>query len=141
VFGAMGIADAFHTAAAFKFRKDRKHLARSHILYRSVVIDAVLAAATKKTIGFQMVSDDLDGGHMGVKGLLYFDFSVKDMFGALVHVPGYARVREYTDPEKVGNRSRVYTWRKDLAARMCQPCSDTMGGPVQLLHEEGLLCG
>jgi hypothetical protein len=128
----MGIADAFYAAAAFKFRNDRKYLARSHILYRAVVIDTVLAAATKKRIGSQIVSDDLDGGHMGVKGLLYFDFSVKDMYGALVHIPGYARVREYTDPEKLGNRSRVYTWRKDLAAQMCQLCSDTMGGPVQL---------
>jgi hypothetical protein len=132
VFGAEGIANAFFAAAAYTQKNKRKYLARSHILYRAVTIDHVLAAATKKKIGCQLVSDDLDGGHMGVKGLLYFDFSVMDNDGALVRIPGYARVREYTDPEKVGNRSRVYTWRKDLAAMMCQECSDTMGGPVQL---------
>ena len=78
------------------------------------------------------MSEDLDGGYMGVKGLLHFDFSVMENDGEIVHLPGYACVREYADPEKIGNRCRVYTWRKDLAALMCQQCSDTMGGPVQL---------
>jgi hypothetical protein len=52
----------------------------------------------------------------------------------MVHSPTSlaAHVREYTDPEKAGNRSRVYTWRKDLAALMCQQCSDAKGGPVLL---------
>ena len=132
VFGAEGIADAFYAAAAYAQKKKRKYLARSHILYRAVYIDHVQAAATKKKIGCQLVSEDLDGGHMGVKGLLHFDFSVMDNDGEVVHLPGYARVREYADPEKIGNRCRVYTWRKDLAVQMCQQCSGTMGGPVQL---------
>ena len=132
VFWAKGIADAFFKKASLQQKNKRKYLARSHILFRAVVVDHVLAAATKKQIGCQLVSDDLDGGHMGVKGLLYFDFSVLDIEGATVHIPGYARVREYSDPDKAGNRSRVYTWRKDLAALMCQQCSDLMGGPVLL---------
>jgi hypothetical protein len=136
VFGAEGIANAFFTKAACRMRKKRKYLPRSHIMFREVTIDHVQAAATKKKIGCQLVSEDLDGGHMGVKGLLYFDFSVLDNTGARVHMPGYARVREYADPDKVRNRSRVYTWRKDLAALMCQQCSDSMGGPV-LLRESG----
>jgi hypothetical protein len=132
VFGAQGIAQAFYAAAAYARKNKRKYLARSHILYREVTIDHVQAAITKKMIGCQLVSVDLDGGHMGVKGLLHFDFSVMNSDGARVHLPGYARVREYTDPEKIGNRCRVYTWRKDFAAKMCQECSDNMGGPVQL---------
>jgi hypothetical protein len=132
VFGAQGVAAAFHAAASYKNKDKRKHMARCHIMFREVKIDHVQAAATKKKIGAQLVSADLDKGHMGVKGLLYFDFSVKDKDGAVVHMPGYARVREYADPAKVGNRSRVYTWRKDLAALMCQGCSDAMGGPVLL---------
>jgi hypothetical protein len=132
VFWALGVADTFYKAAASRQKHKRKYLARSHILYRAVDIDQEKAEATKRKIGCQLVSPDLDGGHMGVKGLLYFDFSVKDTDGAIVYLPGYARVREYADPEKIGNRSRVYTWRTDLIKLMCQPCSDTLGGPVPL---------
>jgi hypothetical protein len=133
VFGAKGIAAAFHEAAAYNRKHKRKYMARSHILFREVAIDRELAAAVAMTIGKQLISADLDGGHMGVRGLLYFDFTVMGSDGALVHMPGYARVREYADPARLGNRSRVYTWRKDLMALMCQQCSDELGGPVQLL--------
>jgi hypothetical protein len=91
VFGAEGIAEAFFTKAAYQQMLQRKYLARSHIIYRAVAIDKVKAAATKKKIGRMLVSEDLDGGRMGVKGLLYFDFSVLDNDGALTHIPGCAR--------------------------------------------------
>jgi hypothetical protein len=133
VFGAKGIAQIFYAAAAYSMKNKRNYMARSHIYYRVVSIDRAKADAEAALLGSVLQSDDLDKGRMGVRGLLYFDFSVLDMDGEKVYTPGYARVREYPDPAKPGNRSRVYTWRKDYAALMCQPCSDAQGGPVALL--------
>ena len=51
------------------------------------------------------------------------------------HPVGYARVREYGDPDPSGrfqNQTMVYTWRQDLAKLMCQECSDFTGRPVNL---------
>jgi len=107
-------------------------MARSHIFCRDVHVDYEKAEAVRKNIGCMLQSEDLDGGRMGVRGLLYFDFSVLDEEGVVVHTPGYARVREHPDPARADNPTRVYTWRKDLAALMCQQCSDRLGGPVAL---------
>jgi hypothetical protein len=79
-----------------------------------------------------LVSEDVDHGHIGVRGLLYFDFSVIGPEGTVIHPQGYARVREYANPLRPNNPTWVYTWRKDLAKKMCQPCSDAHGGPVPL---------
>ena len=137
VFGAKGVAEAFHTASEHNMRTKRNYLARSHIFYREVTINRQEADALAKKLGSMLVSEDLDKGRMGVRGLLHFDFSVLDIHGATIHTPGYARVREYPDPAKPGNRTRVWTWRKDLAALLCQVCSDALGGPVLL---EGSMC-
>ena len=79
-----------------------------------------------------IISDDLDYGHMGVKGFLWYYFGVKDAAGNMVHLPGYALVREHPDPARPGNPTRVFCWRVEEAARMCQSCSDRHGGPVDL---------
>jgi hypothetical protein len=133
VFRAIGVAGAFHGAAQYSERKNRRYMARSHIFYRVVSVDRAKALAESEMYGAKLLSPDLHKGRMGVRGLLHFDFSVKNMEGVTVYIPGYARVREYADPAKPGNRSRVYTWRKDYAALMCQTCSDVQGGPVALL--------
>jgi hypothetical protein len=48
-------------------------------------------------------------------------------------VPGYAQVREYTDPNRRNNPTLLYTWRKDLSKLICQPCSNAYGGPRTLV--------
>jgi hypothetical protein len=130
VRGAKEIAGAFHAAADPKYMGTRKYMARSHCFFRKVKHDPLGQAAIKKNIGEQLHSAAVDKGHMGVRGLLYFDFSVKGPNGDIIHPTGYARVREFANPERKNNPTWVYTWRKDLAAKMCQPCSDVYGGPV-----------
>ena len=135
LFGAKQIADAFYDASnpnPSGRKKRRKLMARSHIGFRTVQFDQEKAAAIKKKIGKQLVTPHLDKGHMGVRGFLYFDFSVVGPDGNIAHPVGYARVREHADPERPNNPTFVYTWRTDLALKMCQPCSDRFGGPVSL---------
>jgi len=132
VFGALGVSREFHKASDMKLKNQRKYMARSHIFHRDVHVDHDKAEDIRKNIGCMLQSEDLDGGRMGVRGLLYFDFFVLDEEGVVVHPPGYARVREHPDPARADNPTRVYTWRKDLAALMCQQCSDRLGGPVAL---------
>ena len=48
------------------------------------------------------------------------------------HPEGYACVREYGNPDDADNPTLVWTWRKELAAKMCQPCSDREGRIVDL---------
>ena len=69
---------------------------------------------------------------MGVKGFLWFGFSVKDVAGNMVHMPGYALTREHPNPARPDNPTRVFTWRNAEAAKMCQACSDRHGGPIDL---------
>jgi hypothetical protein len=132
VFGAQAIAEAFHAASDSKLKNRRKYMARSHVFFRRVDIDRSKAKSLRKTLGAHVSADDLDGGHMGVKGLLYFDFTVKGLDGVEHHPHGYARVREYADPDRPDNVTHVYAWCKKLEAHMCQPCSDQWGGPVLL---------
>jgi hypothetical protein len=132
VFGAEGLSSAFWAASNRALTTKRKFIERSHVYFRVVKTDKAKAAEMKKLLGAQLKSDLLDKGHMGVRGLLYFDFSVLDANGNKSHLPGYARVRQHPDPERPGNKTFVYTWRKDLINLMCQPCSNRRGGPVSL---------
>ena len=144
VFGAEGLSSAFWAASNRALTTKRKFIERSHVYFRVVKTDKAKAAEMKKLLGAQLKSDLLDKGHMGVRGLLYFDFSVLDANGGKSHLPGYARVRQHPDPERPGNKTFVYTWRKDLINLMCQPCSNRRGGRVTQgfwLHQENVRCG
>lgn len=132
VFMASGVARAFHAASDPSLANRRKYMYRSHVFYRAVVVDAEKAAADKKVLGGHVISTTLDKGHMGVRGFLYFNFSVKGAGGEACHPTGYALVRQFADPNRVDNRSYVYSWRKDLLSLMCQQCSNVFGGPVAL---------
>ena len=132
VFGAEGIARAFWAASNRALTTKRKFIERSHVYFRVVKTDKAKAAAMKKLLGAQLKSEWVDKGHMGVRGLLYFDFSVLDADGNKFHLAGYARVRQHPDPDRPGNKTFVYTWRRDLINLMCQPCSNRRGGPVSL---------
>jgi len=122
VFGAENIAAAFHAASDPKFAKRRKFMARSHVFFR--VVPTGTKPKINRNLGAHVEHDDLDGGKMGVRGLLYFDFSCVDEQGNTTHPAGYARVREHGDPSIRSNPTYVYTWRRDLAKLMCQSCSD-----------------
>jgi hypothetical protein len=132
VYGAEEIASAFHAASDEKYIGTRKYMERSHCYYRTVQHDAPKQAATRKKLGEQLYSAKVDKGHIGVRGLLYFNFSVVGPKGDIIYPHGYARVREFADPNRPDNPTHVWTWRKDLAANMCQACSDAWGGPVDI---------
>ena len=65
----------------------------------------------------------------GVMGLLYFNFSFDTPDGTIYPL-GYARARQHADTSKSDNHTFVYIWRKMLAKKMCQKCSDRVGAPV-----------
>ena len=132
VFGAIGIAATFRAASDPRLRDQRKFMARSHIFFVVVKVDREEAVMQKKLLGSHVFSPRLHGGKMGVRGFLYFDFSVSDDSGRTAHVPGFARVREHADPDMPNNPTYVYTWRKDLASTICQRCSNEWQGPVRL---------
>jgi hypothetical protein len=125
VFGARGVASAFHAASDPGTANPRKHLKRSHCFFREVYVDRAAADLLKKQLGAQLKRPDLDKGHMGVRGLLFFDFC---------HGAGYATVRQHGDPNMADNPSMIYTWRKDLSKLMCQRCSDRLLRPTLLTH-------
>jgi uncharacterized protein YehS (DUF1456 family) len=52
---------------------------------------------------------------MGARSFLYFTFNQRS---------GYASVREYADPSRADNPTRIYTWLKKESDTMCQHCSD-----------------
>ena len=133
VFGAEGVAAAFHDASNPRNRNQLKYMARSHIFFRTVDVDKDEAAELRKSMGKMMESPSLDKGKMGVKGFLWFGFSVKDVAGNMVHMPGYALTREHPNPARPDNPTRVFTWRNAEAAKMCQACSDRHGGPIDLI--------
>ena len=99
VFGAEGIARAFHAAADPARTKQRKFLARSHVFFRVVPattrLDASFEYFDKTIVGAMMADSRLDKGRMGVRGFLYFNFSFEDAEGKLFFPQGYARVREH----------------------------------------------
>ncbi len=82
---------------------------RTYIFFHEVEVDQDQAAETRKSLGNMMVSDTFHNDKMGVKGLLYFGFIVKDAAGDTVHTPGFAQVRKHPDPECPNNPTRVYT--------------------------------
>jgi len=51
---------------------------------------------------------------------------------SIIYPDGYARTREYADPDRPDNPTYVWSWRKDLSSAMCQSCSNERGGPVDL---------
>jgi hypothetical protein len=132
VFGAIGMSKAFHAQSIAKRGKKKKLLALSHIYHRVVTVNKEEAKDKRKNFGAFVHAATLDNMHMGVKGFLYFDFSVLDEHGTTYYPVGYARVREHADPDRHDNPTYVYTWRKDFEALMCQACSDRQGGPVNL---------
>ena len=133
VFGAEGISKALHAVSSGEYKYKRKFIQRSHIFFRKVKLgESATQIIQSKGNKHPLVSEDLIGGKIGVRGLSYFDFSVKDLNGNLQHLPGYARVREHPDPRRPGNKTFVYSWRKELAKDMCQKCSDAWGGPIPL---------
>ena len=121
-FGAENLPRLLH-AAAEAGASNRKFMARSNIFFRKVPAETEADDIKKKNYGAQLIHKSLDKGHMGVHGLLYFDFSFETPNGVTQPV-GYARAREHGDPNKAGNLTFVYTWRKDYARLICQPCSD-----------------
>lgn len=127
VFGARGIAAAFRAASDFRLVNQRKFMKRSHIFFVEVDVDRVAAAAEQKLLGAPVTSSLLDGGRMGVRGFLYFDFSVIGPNKEVTHIPGYARTREHADPDRPNNPTYVWTWVKALSTTICQQCSDAIG--------------
>jgi hypothetical protein len=120
VFRAQQMAAALRLAAKGA-RKDKwSFLKRTHVFYREVDHESLRTP----TLGAQLISDEVTNGHVGVMGLLYFDFAFKLPSGKIIYPQGYAQVREYGNPDKPGNKTRVYCWRKDLLSKMCQSCSD-----------------
>ena len=105
---------------------------RSHCFFRVVVVDKQKSKEMAKIYGAQCVDSHLDGGKMGVRGFLYFNFSVVGPDGSIIYPDGYARTREYADPDRPDNSTYVWSWRKDLSSAMCQSCSNERGGPVDL---------
>ena len=103
VFGGLGIAKAFYSASDPELKNRRKYMARSHVAFRKVIFNLKQAAETKKIIGAQLVSEQVDKSHMGVRGFLYYDFSVLGTEGVREHPVGYARVREHADPDRSDN--------------------------------------
>jgi hypothetical protein len=124
IYGACNFATAFAAASNPTNATKRKFMARSFVFFRVVAKpDGAAVTELKKQFGAQLVSKSLMDGHVGVKSLLYFDFSF-ELEGGRLHPQGYARVREHGNPDTADNPTYVYTWRKDFAKHMCQPCSD-----------------
>ena len=139
IFGAEAVARAFQLASNPKISQRRKFLARSFVFFRVVTSEWTTEAVTKfeKDKGAQLQDVRLPfGGHVGVHGLLYFKFSFDIADGSVQHHPGFASVREYGDPNRVGNPTYVYTWRQSLAKLMCQHCSNDEERPVMLTEYE-----
>ena len=130
--GAKEFALTFQAASSDRLRHRRKHMERSHVQFREVPL-MTTDAALQKQFGARVVSDVFERtGKMGLRGFLFFDFSVKGKTGVLEYPRGFARVREHANPNRPSNPTFVFTWRKDLLRTICQPCSDAFGGPVLL---------
>jgi hypothetical protein len=125
VFGAEEIAAVFQLASDPKVVSKRKFMARSHVFFRVVVTDERDEDEGGPSGFGPTRHSQAEEGRLGVKSLLYFDFSVKGLDDdSSVSTPGYARVRVHADPELPDNKTFLFTWRKELWAEMCQSCSD-----------------
>lgn len=132
LLGAEAFANLLIEATLLEKNTQRKLLTRSHIFYRKIPEEYASAPTTSSEYGAQLVHEDYPGGHIGVRGLLYFQFWFDTPGGKRITPEGFALVREHGDPTRPGNPSRVYTWRKELAKQHCQMCSDEQGYPVLL---------
>ena len=121
VFGAKAASEAFSAASNPAITSSRKLMRRSHIFFRV----PASGGEANKNFGAQVHDIALHQGRMGVMGFLWYQFSVIGKNGTAEHPEGYARVREYGDPNKSGNKTYVYSWRLDLNKLMCQNCSDS----------------
>jgi hypothetical protein len=121
VRGAREIATALRKAGDASVTKQWKLMERSWVFFRVVPPPLV---ANNNDLGAQLLSPALRGGHIGVHGLLYVDFSFVGADGTTIRPEGYARVREHADPSMANLPTFVYTWRKSLAKTVCQPCCD-----------------
>lgn len=128
LLGAKEVAEAFHCATDPNRTTKRTFMARCHVFFRAIK----KVQTDKGNLGALLKSPYVTNQSVGVRGLLYFDFSFLDKQGRKVYLEGYARVREYGDEAKSGNRTFVYTWRKDREKQMCQACSDREQFPVLL---------
>ena len=131
VYGAKEIAYAFNLASDPEVSTKRKFMARSYVFFRVVVIEQPDEDEHGHPSNFGPAphSSAADGeGHLGVRSLLYFDFSVCPRRGedddTDVHPPGCARVRVHADPDLADNPTFLFSWRKSLWADLCQQCSD-----------------
>ena len=126
VFGAEQIASAFNLAADPEVTTKRKFMDRSFVFFRVVVIDQPDEDEDgPSNFGPSPHPSAADGeGHLGVKSLLYFDFSVNGEEGGNVHPEGCARVRVHANPDLPDNPTFLFSWRKSLWSDLCQQCSD-----------------
>jgi hypothetical protein len=129
LFGAKMIAGALQRLSDPRVGSKRKFMARSYVFFADM---DDLPERGSHPGRAQLVDDDLEFGHVGVKGLIYFNFSVNGKDGKPEHPEGYARVREYNDPNRLNNPTRLYTWRPELLKSLCQNCSNIEGRPVLL---------
>ena len=105
MFGAKHVAALFHEASNPNKVNSRKYMARSSIFFR--VVPQLDVSADKKNLGAMLVHPDVEKGCVGVKGLIYFDFSVAGLEGGVEHPHGYARVREHGNETRMGNKTFV----------------------------------
>jgi hypothetical protein len=92
-------------------------MARSHVFFRVVVTDERDEDEGGPSGFGPTRHSQAEEGRLGVKILLYFDFSVKGLDDdSSVSTPGYARVRVHADPELPDNKTFLFTWRKELWA-------------------------
>jgi hypothetical protein len=99
-------------------------MARSFIFFRVVYSELEDLSVETPQVEMAPHGSTQEGG-LGVRTLLYFDFSFEGPnVGTLMHPPGYAHVRAHADPGMANNPTYVFTWRKDLLSQMCQTCSD-----------------
>jgi hypothetical protein len=134
VFGAEGFAKIFRNAADPTVVGKVNLLKRNNAFFRVVPQPTEEDKDKRKDLGAMLHDDRLANGKVGVRGLLYFDFSMpsEQCDGTRTHPQGYALVRVHPDPTLPNNPTMVWTWRKDLQKLMCQHCSNAAGRVVLL---------
>mgnify|MGYP007025649891 CR=1 FL=1 len=123
LFGAAGVAEALQQLSDPRLATRLTYLPRSHVLFRKVTeVASLMSYQVRPGQSAALVHRDLPGGKIGVRGLLYFGFLLGD--GSCR--PGCALTREYGDVTVQGaaGAQHFYTWRKEIAATICQYCSD-----------------
>lgn len=123
LFGAAGVAEALQQLSDPRLATRLTYMPRSHVLYRKISeVASLMAYQVVPGKSAALVHRDLPGGQVGVRGLLYFGFRLGD--GS--YQPGCALAREYGDVTVQGGdgAQHFYTWRRELAATLCQYCSD-----------------